>query len=137
MSMSSRAARSDCASCFSIHLVPCSLYTALRGLLDVALSTGLSFPTVEGVVVGVLASGRPAKGLLRPPAMLGLLCTEFWGAIVGMLLLCDRVGRSLLVLAIVGVPTVSVSERRRLPNLEGGGGREPTGRVLFARRSFK
>jgi hypothetical protein len=54
-----------------------------------------------------------------------------------MLLLCGKGGRSLLTALVVVAVVVSVSVRLRLPNFEGGGGRDPIGRVLFVRRSLR
>jgi hypothetical protein len=49
------------------------MYTPLCGLLPPGLPTCSSFERFDGVAEGVLASGRPAKGLLRP-ATPGLWC---------------------------------------------------------------
>lgn len=111
------------------------MYTALLGRLFGNSSLfSSSFSAIDGFAEGVLASGRPAKGLFLP-AVLSPRRAMVCAGIVGILLLWGKGGRPLSVTD--GVFVFSVSVRLKLPNFEGGGGREPIGRVLFARRSFR
>lgn len=89
----------------------------------------------SGDADGARASGLPAKGLLfivRVDVLDSVRrCAR---CICGMLLLDARVGRSPFRGSSV---TSTVSDLLKLPNLLGGGGREPDGRGFSDRRSLR
>ena len=90
----------------------------------------------SGDADGALARGLPAKGLLfivRVDVLDSVRrCAR---CICGMLLLDARVGRS--PFRGSSVVTSTVSDLLKLPNLLGGGGREPDGRGFSDRRSLR
>lgn len=77
---------------------------------------------------GGLASGRPANGLRIRGAVSRDECEGWRAGMVGRLLVDGRGGRVLV--SCFGCSSIgAVSVLRKLANLEGGGGRDPDGRL--------
>jgi hypothetical protein len=91
-------------------------------------------PFAEGVAEGGLTRGLPANGVLDVTLESVLRCETLGVAMTGIVLLDGNGGRSCSDGAIT---FAVVSDLFKLPNLDGGAGRDPVGLVNLLRRPLR
>jgi hypothetical protein len=114
--------------------VPLSIYGMSTRFDNTGSSVGDTGASTEGVVEGGLTRGLPANGVLEEIFDSVLRCERLGVAIIGILLLDGSGGRFFSDGAIT---FAAVSDLFKLPNLDGGAGRDPVGRVNLLRRPLR